>query len=122
MLLNKSTSFTDPYDIVKSNCSDNCNIPIDYDTLLKVMDRDVQGDNDKNTSSAYPKNMTVTQIASTSTSNRVTVTQDASINTCNHFDKGIGSYFELVLKSSKDHIASLENQLEDKQCVIEELL
>ena len=32
------------------------------------------------------------------------------------------SYFELVLKSLKDHIVSLENQLRNKQYIIEELL
>ena len=40
----------------------------------------------------------------------------------NRVDKGSGSYFELDLKSLKDHIASLENQLNNRQCIIEELL
>ena len=42
-----------------------CNISIDCDTLLKVIDRDVQDDNDKNTNSTYPQKMNVTQDAST---------------------------------------------------------
>ena len=83
------------------------------------MHRDVQEDNDKNTHSTYRKKMTVTQDASTNTSNLITVTQDASINTSNRIDKGSGSYFELVLKSLKDHIASLEPQLKYKQCIIQ---
>ena len=65
----------------------------------------MQEDNGKNTNSAYPKNITVKQDASTNTSNRVT-----------------DSYFELVLKSLKDHIVSLENQLRNKQYIIEEFL
>ena len=40
----------------------------------------------------------------------------------NRVDKGSGSYFELDLKSLKDHIASLENQLNNRQYIIEELL
>ena len=51
-------------------------------------------------------------------SNRITVTQDAPTNTSNHIDKGADSYFERVLKSLKEHI--LENQLKDKQYIIEE--
>ena len=55
-------------------------------------------------------------------SNRITVTQDALTNTSNRFDKGSDSYFELILKSLKDHNASLKNQLKDKQYIIQELL
>ena len=55
ILLNKPTSFGDSYYIVKSKCSDNCNIPIDGDTLLNVMHKNMQGVNDKNTNSTYPK-------------------------------------------------------------------
>ena len=32
-----------------------CNIPIDCNTLLKVMHSDLQRDNDKNMNSKYPK-------------------------------------------------------------------
>ena len=51
-------------------------------------------------------------------SNRITVTQDALTNTSNRFDKGSDSYFELILKSLKDHNASLKNQLKDKQTLL----
>ena len=105
ILLNKPTSFGDSYYIVESNCSDKCNIPKDCDTRLNVVHKNMQEDNGKNTNSAYPKNITVKQDASTNTSNRVT-----------------DSYFELVLKSLKDHIVSLENQLRNKQYIIEEFL
>ena len=54
--------------------------------------------------------------------NRVTVTQDASTSASNHVEKGSDSYLELILKSLKDHTVSLENQLRDKQYIIEELL
>ena len=111
ILLNKPTSLGESYYIVKSNCSDKCDIPIDCDTPLKVMHRNVQGDNDKNTNRTYPKNITVTQDASTNTSNRITVTQDASTNTSNGIYKGTDSYFEPVLKYLKDHIGGLENQV-----------
>ena len=93
----KPTWFGDLYYILKSNCSDKCNISIDCNTLLNVMQRDVQGDNGKNTDSTYPKNKTVTH--------------DASANMSNRINKGADSYFELVLKSLKGHIFSLENQL-----------
>ena len=81
VLFNSPTAFGDPYYIVKSNCSAKfnipidcdtllkvihrakCNIPIDCDTLLKVIRRDVQDDNDKNVNSTYPKKMNVTQDA-----------------------------------------------------------
>ena len=92
------------------------------DTPLKVMHRDVQGDNDKKTNHRYPKNITITQDASNNTSNHITVTKDAPTNRSNCTDKGTDSYFELVLKSGKDHIASLEKQLMYKQYIIEELL
>ena len=59
--LNKPASFGDSYDIVESNCSDKCNIPIDCDTPLNVVHENMQGDNDKNTNSAYPKNINVTK-------------------------------------------------------------
>ena len=39
----------------------------------------------------------------------------------NCVDKGADSYFDLVLKSLKDRIVSLENQLRDKQYIVEEL-
>ena len=74
------------------------------------MHRDVQGDSEKNTNSTYPKNITVAQDASTSTSNSITVTQDASTNMSNRIGKGTDNYVELVLKSLKYHISSLENQ------------
>ena len=51
ILLNKLLSFGDSY-----YCSDKCNILIDCATPLKVMHRNVQGDNDKSTNSTYPKN------------------------------------------------------------------
>ena len=86
------------------------------------MHRDVQGDNDKNTNRTNPKNITITHDASTNTSNLITVTQDAPTNTSNCIDKGTDSYFELVLKSLKNHIFSLENQFKDKQYIIQELL
>ena len=73
--LDKPTSFGNSYYIAESNCSDNCNIPIDCDTPLNVVHKNMQRDNDKNTNSLYPKNITVTQDASTNTSERVTVTQ-----------------------------------------------
>ena len=82
----------------------------------------MQGDNGKSTNNAYPKNITVIQDTSTNTSNRVTVTQDASTSASNRADKGTDSYLELALKSLRDHIVSLENQLRDKQYIIEELL
>ena len=107
ILLNKTTSFGDSYYIVKSKSSDKRNIPIDCDTPLKVMHKNAQGGNDK-THSTYLKNITVTQDASTNT------------NTC--VNKGTDSYSELVFKSLKDHTASLENQLKDKQYIIIELL
>ena len=75
------------------------------------MHRDVQGDNDKKMNRTYLKNFIVIQDASTNMSNRITVTQDASTNASNRIDKGTDSHFELVLKSLKNHIASLENQL-----------
>ena len=121
ILLNKPTSFGDSYYIVESNCSDKCKIPIDCDTPLKVVQKNMQRDNDKNTNSPCPKNITVTQDASTNTSKRVTVTQDASNSASNCVDNGTDGYFELVLKSLRDHIVSLENQLRDKQYIIEEL-
>ena len=86
------------------------------------MHREVQGCNNKNINHRYPKNNTIAQDASTNTSNRITVTQDAPINRSNRINKGTDSYFELFLKSLRDHIASLENQLKDKQFVTEELL
>ena len=121
ILLNKPTSFGDSYYIVESNCSDKCKIPIDCDTPLKVVQKNMQRDNDKNTNSPCPKNITVTQDASTNTSKRVTVTQDASNSASNCVDNGTDGYFELVLKSLRDHIVSLENQLRDKQYIIDEL-
>ena len=66
--------------------------------------------------------VSLTQHASTNTRNCITVTQDASTNTSNRIGKVTDSYFELFLKSLKDDIASLENQLKDKQYIIEELL
>ena len=75
------------------------------------MHRDVQGNNDKKMNRTYLENFIVTQDASTNMSNRITVTQDASTNASNRIDKGTDSHFELVLKSLKNHIASLENQL-----------
>ena len=51
-------------------------------------------------------------------SNRITVTQDALTNTSNRIDKGSNSYFQLILKSLKDHNASLKNQLKDKQTLL----
>ena len=89
ILLNKPTSFGDSYYIVESNCSDKCNIPIDCDTPLNVVHKNMQMDNDKNANSLYPKNITVTQDASTNTSERVTVTQDASNSASNHVDKPV---------------------------------
>ena len=86
------------------------------------MHMDVQGDNDKNTNRTNPKNITITHDASTNTSNLITVTQNAPTNTSNCIDKGTDSYFELVLKSLKNHIFSLENQFKDKQYIIQELL
>ena len=74
IFLNKPTSFRDSYYLVESNCSDKCNIPIYYNTLLNVVHKNMQRDNDKNTNSPYPKSITVTQGASTNTSERVTVT------------------------------------------------
>ena len=65
--------------------------------------------------SPCPKNITVTQDASTNTSKPVTVTQDASNSASNCVDNGTDGYFELVLKSLRDHIVSLENQLRDKK-------
>ena len=117
ILLNKPASFGDSYYIVESNCSDKCKIPIDCDTPLKVVQKNMQRDNDKNTNSPCPKNITVTQDASTNTSKRVTVTSNSASNT----DNGSDGYFELVLKFLRDHIVSLENQLRDKQYIIEEL-
>ena len=107
ILLNEPTFFEDSYYVVKSNCSDKCNIPIDCDIPLNVMHKNMQGENDKNTNSTYPK--------------IITVTQDTSTNTSNCIDKDTDSYIELVLKSLKDHIFSLENQLTDKQYIIDEL-
>ena len=95
ILLNKPTSFGDSNCIVKSNCSNKCNIPIDCDTPLKVMDRDVQGDNDINTNFTYPKNITITQDASVNMSNHITVTQDAPSSMSNRIDKGTDSYLSL---------------------------
>ena len=97
VLLNKPTSFRDSYYIVKSNCSDKRNVPIDCDTALKVMHRDAHRDNDKNTNRIYPKNITITQDASTNRKNRITVTQDPPTNTSNGIDKGTDSYFEELL-------------------------
>ena len=57
--LNKPASFGGSYYIVESNCSDKCNIPIDCGTPLNVVHENMQGDNDKNTNSAYPKNINV---------------------------------------------------------------
>ena len=88
ILLNKPEFLGDSYCSVNSNCIDKCNIPIDCDTLLKVMHRDVQGGNVKNSNITYPKKMTVTQDTSTNTNNRITVTQDASVNTSKRIDKG----------------------------------
>ena len=87
ILLNKPTSFGDSHYIVESNCSDKCKFPIDCDTPLNVVQKNKQRDNDKNTNSPCPKN--------------ITATQDASTNTCK--------------------LVSLENQLRDKQYIIEEL-
>ena len=86
------------------------------------MHREVQGGNGKNTNHKYPKNNIITQDASTNTNNRITVTQDAPTNRSNRINKGTDSYFELFLKSLRDHIARLENQLKDKQFIIEELI
>ena len=122
IILNKPTSSGDSYYIVESNSSDKCIIPIDCDPPLNVVHKNMQGDNGKNTNNAYPKNITVIQDTSTNTSNRVTVTQDASTSASNRVDKGTDSYLELILKSLRDHIVSLENQLRDKQYIIEELL
>ena len=49
------------------------------------------------------------------------MTQDTWTSASNCVDKGADSYFELVLKSLKDLIVSLENQLRDKQYIVEEL-
>ena len=57
ILLNKPTSFGDSYYIVESNYSDKCNIPIDCDTPLNVVYKNMQGGNGKNTNSAYPKTL-----------------------------------------------------------------
>ena len=122
IILNKPTSSGDSYYIVESNSSDKCIIPIDCDTPLNVVHKNMQGDNGKNRNNAYPKNITVIQDTSTNTSNRVTVTQDASTSASNRVAKGTDSYLDLVLKSLRDHIVSLENQLRDKQYIIEELL
>ena len=111
ILLNKPTSFGDSNYIVESNYSDKCNIPLDCDTSLDVVYKNMQVDNGKNMNNAYPKTITVTQEASTTTSKRVTVTQDASTSASNRVDKCTDSYFELVLKSLRDHIVSLENLL-----------
>ena len=80
----------------------------------------MQGDNGKNRNNAYPKNITVIQDISTNTSNRVIVTQDAATSASNRVDKDTDSYLELILKSLRDHIVSLENHLRDKQYTIEE--
>ena len=77
ILLNKLTSFGDSYYNVESNCSDKYKIPIDCDTPLNVVQKNMQRDDDKNTNSPCPINITVTQDAPTNTSKRVTVTQDA---------------------------------------------
>ena len=95
ILFNKPTSFGDSYYIVESNCSDNCNIPIDCNTSLNVVQKNMQKDNDKNTNSPYSKNVIVTQDASTSRSKTVTVTEDASNSASNHVDKDTDCYFEL---------------------------
>ena len=47
ILLNKATSFGDSNYIVESNCSDKCKIPINCDALLKVVQKNMQRDNDK---------------------------------------------------------------------------
>ena len=65
--------------------------------------------------------LTVKQDASTNASNHITVTQDAATGESNRIDKGTDSYFELVLRSLTDHIVSLENELKNKQYIIEEL-
>ena len=64
---------------------------------------DKQGRNDKNTHSTYLKN--------------ITVTQDISPNSSTCIDEGTDSYFELELKSLKEHTASLKNQLKDQQYI-----
>ena len=74
IILNKPTSSGDSYYIVESNCSDKCIIPVDCDTPLNIVHKNMQGINDKNTNNAYPKNITVTQDTSTNMTNRVTVT------------------------------------------------
>ena len=71
ILLNKLTSFGDSCYILESNCSAKCNIPIDYNTLLNVVHKNIQKANDKNTNSPYPTNITATQGASSNTSERV---------------------------------------------------
>ena len=65
--------------------------------------------------------LTVKQDASSNASNHITVTQDAATGESTRIDKGTDSYFELVLKSLTDHIVSLENELQNKQYIIEEL-
>ena len=45
ILLNKPTSFGDSYYIVESNCSDKCNIPIDYNAPLNFVHKNIQRDN-----------------------------------------------------------------------------
>ena len=51
----------------------------------------------------------------------IVTAQNVSTNTTSS-SEGIDSYFELVVKTLKDHIANLEKQLRDKQYIIGELL
>ena len=116
ILLKKPTSFGDSYYIVESNCSHKCNIPIDWDTPLNVAHKNMQRDNDKNTNSQYPKNITVTQDVSTNTSKRVTVTQDASNSASNRFDDCCYCccflYFDLAWNSSINKYSLIKAKLQ----------